>query len=84
MGHEAFFHAPEGADFLGWRKRGDATEIVYDDGAAHRIIWRVAGSESNDARLSEALHCAVRSLRVVPALYVEMKKRAIHIERIAS
>lgn len=84
MGQQAFFHAPDGADFLGWRKRGTATEIVYDNGAAHRIVWRVAGSDSNEARLSEALHCAVRSLRVVPALYAEMKKRAIHIERIVS
>lgn len=84
MGQQAFFHAPGGADFLGWRKRGGATEIVYDDGVARRMIWRVAGADSSDARLSDALRSAVGALRVVPALYEEMKKRAIHIERVVS
>ncbi len=81
MGHQASFHAPGGADFLGWRKRGAATEIIYDDGVARRMIWRVAG-QASEARLSDALSHAVGALRVVPALYDEMKKRAIAIERI--
>ena len=43
MGHQSTFHAPHGgADFLGWRKRAGATEIVYDDGVTRRMIWRVA------------------------------------------
>ena len=83
MGQQAFFHAPGGADFLGWRRRGEATEIVYDDGVARRMIWRVTGSTAPDARLSDALRHAVGAMRVVPALYDEMKKRAISIERIA-
>jgi len=84
MGQQTTFHAPHGgADFLGYRKRAGATEIVYDDGVARRMVWRVAGSEYTDARLSEALRAAVGSLRVVPSLYDELKKRAIAIERIA-
>lgn len=78
---QATFHAPGGADFLGWRKRGAATEIVYDDGVARRMVWRVSGPAS-EARLSDALSQAVGALRVVPALYEEMKKRAIAIDRI--
>ena len=77
------FHAPNGgADFLGWRKsRTGATEIVYDDGVTRRMVWRVAGS-TNEARIVEALRVSVASLRVVPTLYDELKKRAIAIERI--
>lgn len=83
MGLQTSFHAPHGgADFLGWRKaRNGATEIVYDDGVARRMVWRVAGAES-DARIVDALRVAVGSLRVVPALYDELKKRAIAIERV--
>ncbi|NJM82025.1 MAG: hypothetical protein HC844_05560 [Tabrizicola sp.] len=85
MGQQASFHAPHGgADFLGWRKtRAGATEIVYDDGVTRRMVWRVASAEPSDARISEALRVAVGSLRVVPTLYDELKKRAIAIERIA-
>lgn len=83
MGQQASFHAPGGADFLGWRKtRAGATEIVYDDGVARRMVWRVADDNPNEARLSDALRHAVGALRVVPALYDEMKKRAIAIERV--
>jgi hypothetical protein len=85
MGIQSTFHAPHGgADFLGIRRaRNGATEIVYDDGVARRMVWRVAADTANEARISDALRVAVGSLRVVPALYDEMKKRAIAIERIA-
>lgn len=85
MGHQASFHAPHGgADFLGMRKnRNGATEIVYDDGVTRRMVWRVTDSLPNEERISEAMRVAVRSLRVVPTLHDELKKRAIAIERIA-
>jgi hypothetical protein len=85
MGLQSTFHAPHGgADFLGWRKtRQGATEIVYDDGVARRMIWRVASTDPSEARISDALRVAVGSLRVVPTLYDELKKRAIAIERVA-
>jgi hypothetical protein len=85
MGHQTTFHAPHGgADFLGWRKaRSGATEIVYDDGVTRRMIWRVAGATLNEARLADALRVAVGSVRVLPTLYDELKKRAIAIERVA-
>ena len=85
MGHQSAFHAPHGgADFLALRKnRSGATEIVYDDGVARRIIWRVEAAQGNEARITEALRVAVSALRVVPALYNELKKRAISIERVA-
>lgn len=81
---QAFFHAPHGgADFLGIRQtRNGATEIVYDDGVTRRMVWRVEG-EAQDGKLSDALRVAVGSLRVVPTLYDELKKRAISVERIA-
>jgi hypothetical protein len=85
MGHQAAFHAPHGgADFLAMRKgRSGATEIVYDDGVARRIVWRVEEPEASEARISDALRVAVSALRVVPTLYSELKKRAISIERVA-
>ena len=45
MGYQAGFHGPIGrTDFLGLRtSRQGSTEIVYDDGANQRLIWRVAG-----------------------------------------
>lgn len=83
MGQQACFHAPHGgADFLGWRKRGSATEIVYDDGVTRRMIWRVANEFGGEERLSDALRTAVGNVRVVATLYDELKKRAIAIERI--
>lgn len=84
MGLQNSFHAPHGgADFLGWRKtRTGATEIIYDDGVARRMVWRVADSNPSEARISDALRQAVGSLRVLPTLYDELKKRAIAIERI--
>ncbi len=84
MGLQNSFHAPHGgADFLGWRKtRAGGTEIIYDDGVARRMVWRVAGNDPSEARICDALRQAVGSLRVVPSLYDELKKRAIAIERI--
>ena len=84
MGQNGSFHSAARLDFLGWRRRGGATEIVYDDGCARRIIWRVSGGDSPDARLSDALRSAVAAHRVIPALYDELKKRAIQVERIFS
>ena len=83
MGLQTTFHATHGgADFLGWRKtRAGSTEIVYDDGVARRMVWRVQPGH-NEARIVEALRTAVNSLRVVPCLYEELKKRAIAIERV--
>jgi hypothetical protein len=85
MGLQSTFHAPHGgADFLGWRKtRKGVTEIVYDDGVARRMVWRVAGDDPSEARIADALRVAVGSIRVVPTLYDELKKRAIAIERVA-
>ncbi len=82
MGLQTSFHAPHGhADFLGLRKnRTGLTEIVYDDGARHRMVWRVAADSPDDAVLSDALQAAVNAMRVVPALYDELRKRAISIE----
>ena len=85
MGTQATFHAPgKGADFLGWRvSRAGMTEIVYEDGAAQRMVWRVAAGTRNDAALSEVLQLAVKAARVVPTLIDELKKRAIAVERLA-
>lgn len=83
MGLQTTFHAPNGgADFLGWRKaRNGQTEIVYDDGVTRRMVWRVA-SASTEARIVDALRVSVSSLRVLPTLFDELKKRAIAIERV--
>lgn len=85
MGLQYMFHAPHGgADLLGWRKnRQGGTEIIYDDGVTRRMIWRVASTDPSEARISEALRVAVSSIRIVPTLYDELKKRAIAIERVA-
>ncbi|WP_050525586.1 hypothetical protein [Pseudorhodobacter aquimaris] len=86
MGHQTSFHAPNGgADFLGYRKaRNGSTEIVYDDGANRRIIWRVEGTQVNEAQLAEALRNAVGAIKVVPALLTEVGKRAIALERVGA
>jgi hypothetical protein len=79
----AFHSTCGGYDFLGLRKtsRG-TTEIVYDDGVKRRMIWKVSGYEVNEARLCDALRLAVNNVRVIPALYQELKKRSIAIEMI--
>lgn len=86
MGYQTGFHAPNGGgDFLGFRKaRTGGTEIVYDDGVSRRMIWRVAADKVNEAQLSDALSEAVSCLRVLPALFTEMRKRAIPLERITT
>lgn len=83
MGQNVSFHAPFGAaDFLGWRQRRGETEIVYDDGVARRMVWRVAGQLANPAGLEDALRVAVASSRILPTLYLELKKRAIAVEKV--
>lgn len=84
MGYQTGFHAPNGgADFLGFRKtRAGITEVVYDDGVSRRMVWRVAGSQVNEAQLSDGLCHAVGALKIVPALIAEMSKRAIALERV--
>lgn len=83
MGQTAAFHAPQGGVFLGLRQgRSGATEIVYDDGVARRLIWRVSSSGSRAEDIGEALRVAVTNLRVVPTLYSELKKRSIAIEAV--
>jgi hypothetical protein len=82
MGQTAF-HAPYGgAVFLGLRKnRAGTTEIVYD-GVARRLVWRVTQALADEGRLSDALSRAVGQTRVIPALYAELRKRAIVIEAV--
>ena len=85
MGSQTTFHAPgDGADFLGWRvSRDGVTEIVHEDGAARRMIWRVASDGHDAVSMTEAMQLAVKAQRVVPTLIDELKKRAIAVERIA-
>lgn len=84
MGHYTTIQPPFGGnDLLAIRRRRTgATEIVYDDGVARRIVWRVIGVQVSDDRLGEALRIAARQLQIVPALCAELKKRAIAVERI--
>lgn len=84
MGHMTAFHAPNGGgDFLALRKnRLGVTEIIYDDGVARRIVWRIETPDPNEDRISDALRVAVGARRVVPALYLELKNRAIAIEQV--
>ena len=79
------FHAGAGrGDFLGLRERArGAVEIVYDDGVAKRLVWKVQGKGPDPSILRDALSSAVREARVVPALYAELRRRAIDIELIA-
>ena len=84
MARASAFHSATGAsDFLGLRRgtRGQ-TEIVYDDGVARRMIWRVTEPAADDSHLREALSRAVNEPRVVAALYAELKRRAIAIEMV--
>ncbi|MDE3080156.1 MAG: hypothetical protein KGI94_09025 [Paracoccaceae bacterium] len=77
----ASFHSSVGrANFLGLRTIPQgAMEIVFDDGAAHHMVWRVKSAPS-EARIGEALKLAVDQARVLPALFSELKKRSIAIE----
>jgi hypothetical protein len=85
MAHIEAFHSSRGGyDFLGLRTgRSGAMEIVYDDGVARRLVWRVATPGAELRRIGEALAAAVDHLSVVPALYSELKKRSISIESVA-
>lgn len=82
MAHiEAFHSSRGGCDFLGLRHgRQGGVEIVYDDGVARRMVWRVKSPGANVARIGEALRAAVDHLRVVPALQNELRKRSIAVE----
>jgi hypothetical protein len=81
MGLQTTFHSPLGGDFLGWRKhRSGATEIVYEDIAAHRKVFRLAGRTGRDDEVVEALSAAVGCPHVLPSLFDELKKRAITFE----
>lgn len=77
----ASFHSAVGrANFLGLRTNQQGTmEIVFDDGVAHRMVWRVK-SVANEARIGEALKFAIDQARVLPALFSELQKRSIAIE----
>lgn len=84
MASLAAHHSPHGSgDFLGLRyNRKGSLEIVYDDGVARRLVWQVQGKA--DLRITgEALKAALERNRVVPALYAELKKRAISVEAVA-
>lgn len=85
MGHQASFHAPHGgADFLGWRRtRSGATEIVYDDGVARRLVWRADVRPGHEERLTDALASSIGAVRILPTLYDELRKRSIAIEAVA-
>ncbi|MFN3644458.1 MAG: hypothetical protein ACK4TB_16225 [Gemmobacter sp.] len=78
----SFHGAPGALDFLGLRQsiRGE-TEIVYDDGVARRMIWRVDPGASADD-IGAALRAAASQRRVLPALHAELRKRAIAIEAV--
>lgn len=85
MAQKTAFHSTSGgAHFLGLRRnRRGAHEIVYDDGVARRMVWRVLASEISEARLTDALRVAVNHTRVIPALYAELRKRSIGVEMVA-
>jgi hypothetical protein len=89
------FHSASGAsEFLGLRTgRRGGTEIVYDDGVARRIVFRVVGPAQGPAggpggapadtgALGDALQRAVNQPRVLSALYSELKRRAIAVEQV--
>lgn len=84
MPRDISFHSPLGAgDFLGMRRTtAGQVEIVYDDGVRRRMVFRVATPRIDEARLGEALRAAVAQVRVLPALYAELKKRAIAVESV--
>lgn len=79
------FHSSRGGfDILGLRKAASGSiEIVYDDGVARRLVWRVR-SPAPDHTIGEVLRYAVDQTRVLPALYSELKRRAIAIEAVAA
>ncbi len=81
---QSFHSSLGGFDFLGLRKSpSGAVEIVYDDGVARRMIWRVR-SHAADHTIGEVLRYAVDQTRVLPALLSELKRRSIAIEAVAA
>ena len=86
MARSLSFHSPlGGADFVGLRQgRGGETEIVYDDGVARRMVWRVTSCTPDLGALQDALARAVAHPRVVPALHAELKRRSIPVEIIVA
>ena len=80
---QKMYHSSSGGfDFLGLREhRGGGVEIVYDDGVARRMVWRVRTAVS-DGVIGDALRHAVSQSRVVPALYAELKRRSISVESV--
>lgn len=84
MAHTEAFHSSRGGDdFLGLRKgRSGNMEIVYDDGGARRMVWRVETPGVDLRRIGEALAVAVDNFRVIPALHSELQKRSISIESV--
>jgi hypothetical protein len=84
MARSITFHSPlGGADFIGLREsRKGETEIVYDDGVARRMVWRVTCPRPDLSALGEAMSRALTQTRVVPALHAELRRRAIQIEMV--
>ena len=82
---QSVFHGQTGGlDFLGIRKgRRGGVEIVYDDGVRRRQVWRVVG-EFREKDLSRALARAARQVRVLPALYNELRQRSIAVEAVVA
>ncbi|MEZ5684842.1 MAG: hypothetical protein R3D78_02660 [Paracoccaceae bacterium] len=83
MAQSTFHAASGGLDFVGLRRgRRGEMEIIYDDGVRRRLVWRVLGGAS-EGQIGEALQRAARATRVLPAIYSELRKRAISIEAVA-
>lgn len=79
MGLPCTFHAPSGADFLGWRlDRSGHTEIVYENDHERQVLRLTAARPSQS--LVDALQTAVGARFVLPKLMDELKKRAIAVE----
>lgn len=84
MAPSVYHSSSGGFDFLGLRPaRNGGVEIVYDDGVARRMVFRVIDAGRNAGEIGDALRHAVNQTRVLPALYSELRKRAISIEAIA-
>lgn len=83
MSSLAMLHSSRGArDFLGLRRnRTGGLEIVHVDGADRRTVWRVE-SRCDPQPISDALRAALDANRVLPALFTELKKRAITVEQV--
>ncbi|MCW1919523.1 hypothetical protein NX862_12235 [Rhodobacter sp. KR11] len=78
MGLQTTFHAPHGADFLGWRlDRSGHTEIVHENARGRRVLRL---DHQPDQALVEAMQAAVGARFVLPRLFDELKKRAIAVE----